>query len=58
MTRKKLQDELLDKINSQMEKLKFGLNDKNYEEQLARQIYNQNFNKDRKSSPYNNYIKY
>jgi hypothetical protein len=35
MSRKQMQDDLLDKINSQMEKLKFGLNDKNYEEKLA-----------------------
>jgi hypothetical protein len=37
MTRKKMQDQLLQKINSQMEKLNFGLNDKSYEEKIAKE---------------------
>jgi len=46
-SRKKLQDDLLDKIKYQMEKLMFGINDKNYQEQLANEWYEErqkNFN--------------
>ncbi len=38
-SRKKLQDDLLDKIRKQMEKLRFGINDKYYQEKLANDWY-------------------
>lgn len=39
MSRKKMQDDLLININLQMEKLKFGLNDKSYEEKVAHDYF-------------------
>jgi hypothetical protein len=37
LTRKKMQDDLLSNINNQMDKLKYGLNDKSYEEKAAQE---------------------
>jgi hypothetical protein len=39
ISRKRIQDELLKNINFQMEKLKYGLNTKSYEEKIAEEYY-------------------
>jgi hypothetical protein len=39
ISRKRIQDELLKNINFQMEKLKYGLNSKSYEEKIAEEYY-------------------
>jgi hypothetical protein len=41
MSRKRLQDDLLEKITKQMDKLRYGLNDKSYQEKLAEQWNNE-----------------
>jgi hypothetical protein len=59
MTRKQMQDNLLSNINVHMEKLKFGLNDKSYEEKAAQEWlhdYNDKFTKNYEHSNTSNKI--